>query len=157
MSAYKFKPKGSGNKKETITTIDKKDFPELSTNNKPAEEPKGLNFLDKVKVVVAKDTAKAVVAAAAEVKQKDKADEGLATGNLGPCFTRYYQLVKERNERDRKRWTSRHLYSSDEEENAQEENSVVPDDDADSFDDWTDDEEDNGGDTYDPSEFDRHR
>lgn len=74
-----------------------------------------------------------------------------------PNFDRYYQLLKERQEKERIRRCSRHLYSSDEETNAEEEQSVAPDDDLDSYDEWSEEEEETGGDTYDPSEFDRHR
>lgn len=157
MSVYKFKAKGS--KKEDITTIDKKDFPELvaPTVKKPDESSTaGLKFLDKVMVVIAKDEA---TATAMIKKQEKAASDAVIVENNGiyvPNFDRYYQLQKERKEKEKNRWRRRRLYSSDEEQDLAEENSVVPDDDVDSYEDWTDDEEDNG-DTYDPSEFDRHR
>lgn len=158
MSAYKFKPKGS--KKEDITTIEKKDFPELtaSTVKKPEDSSAaGLKFLDKVMVVVAKDEA----TAAALIKKKELANSQSAVmeayGIRPPSFDRYHQLVKERLEKEKNRWRRRRLYSSDEEQDLADENSVVPDDDFDSCEDWTDEEEGDGGDAYDPSEFDRHR
>jgi len=160
MSAYKFKPKGLVNKKEDVTTIDKKDFPELakSSEKKPTDSSaEGLKFLDKVKVVVAKDEA---TAAAAIIKKQEKAASDALTlehdGIYVPNFQRYHQLVKERLEKEKNRWRRRRLYSSDEEQDLEDENSVAPDDDFDSCEDWTDEEDDNG-DTYDASEFDRHR
>ena len=153
MSAYKFKPKGS--KKEDITTITKKDFPELasSTVKKPDDSSAaGLKFLDKVKVVVAKDEA----LAAALIKKKEKTAVMEIHGMYVPSFDRYHQLVKERLEKEKNAWRRRRLYSSDEEQDLEDEKSVAPDDDVDSCEDWSDEEEDNG-DTYDPSEFDRHR
>jgi hypothetical protein len=155
MSAYKFKPKVAGNKKEDINTIDKKDFPGLAATVKKPEDSSaaGLKFLDKAMVVVAKDEA----AAAVVVKKQEKAaSDALVVGAHVPNFHRYHQLVKERLEKEKNRWRRRRLYSSDEEQDLAEENSVVPDDDIDSCEDWTDEEEDNG-DTYDASEFDRHR
>jgi hypothetical protein len=159
MSAYKFKPKGLGNKKEDITTIDKKDFPELaaSTVKKPDDSSAaGLKFLDKVMVVVAKDEANA----AAIIKKKELANSQAAVmetyGMHVPSFDRYHQLVKERLEKEKNRWRRRRLYSSDEEQDLEDEKSVTPDDDFDSCEDWTDEEE-GDGDTYDASEFDRHR
>jgi len=160
MSAYKFKPKGS--KKEDITTINNKDFPELVTSVKKVDEgtTAGLKFLDKVMVVVAKEEASA---AAAIVKKQEREKEAASNavivesnGIYVPNFDRYYKLQKERLEKERKRILERHLYSSDEETNNEEENSLAPDDDVDSFEEWTDDEEEHG-DAYDPSEFDRHR
>jgi hypothetical protein len=158
MSAYKFKPKGAGNKKEDITTITAKDFPELTNAVKKPDDSSaaGLKFLDKVKVVVAKDEA---TAAAILKKQEKAASDNLVVDSNGmyvPNFQRYHQLVKERLEKEKNRWRRRRLYSSDEEQDLEDEKSVVPDDDFDSCEDWTDDEEDNG-DTYDASEFDRHR
>lgn len=156
MSAYKFKPKGG--KKEEITTINKNDFPELATSTvkKPDDSSaSGLKFLDKVMVVVAKEEANA-----AAVKKQEKAVSDSLTleydGIYVPNFNRYHQLVKERLEKEKNRWRRRRLYSSDEEQDLEDEKSVAPDDDFDSCEEWTDDEEDNG-DTYDSSEFDRHR
>jgi hypothetical protein len=154
MSSYKFvSNKSNPNKEEMVSSLnlsidlnDKK-----SDNNSSAVSSNTENlptkFIEETKYVDEK-----VITC-----DKSKFSKNQINGNtIFLNFSKYHKSINERNKIENDSWRHRHLYSSSEEDAFDEQNSVAPDDDFDSYDEWSDTEDDNV-DTYDPSEFDRHR